>query len=336
MTNLLYIGNKLNHRSSNVTTIDTLGKHLEKEGFHLIYSSNKLNKFFRILDMINSVIQNRKKVKYVLIDTYSTQNFYYALIVSWLCNIFNLKYIPILHGGDLPKRLKNNPKFCDYIFTKAYANISPSLYLKKIFNEHGYNNIEFIPNSIELKNYKFQKKVVKKPKLFWLRSYKKLYNPLMAIKVVHNLKNKGVDCQLCMVGPDGGGSFLDAKKLAEKLDLEVAFNLKINKEKWIELSKEYNIFINTTNFDNMPVSVIEAMALGFPVVSTNVGGLPYLIENNKNGLLVDKDDVEAMANHIIKLLNEPQLVNELSLNARKKIEQYDWNVVRKKWMQLLK
>ena len=49
----------------------------------------------------------------------------------------------------------------------------------------------------------------------------------------------------------------------------------LRKAEWIELSKDYDVFINTTNVDNMPVSVIEAMALGMPIVSTNVGGIPF-------------------------------------------------------------
>ena len=336
MINILYIGNKLSHENSNVTTIETLGKGLSDEGYQVIYASSKVNKFLRLLDMLISVIKNRKNINYVLIDTYSTQNFYYALLVSVLCKFYNLKYIPILHGGDLPNRLQKTPKFSNYLFNDAYVNVSPSVYLKNIFNDQGYNNIEFIPNSINLKNYPLQKRMVDKPKLFWLRSYKKLYNPLMAIKVVNSLKNTGLDCELCMVGPDGDGSYTLAQDLARELNIDVNFNLKLKKEDWINLSQGYNIFINTTNFDNLPVSVIEAMALGLPIVSTNVGGIPFLIEDEKNGLLVRENDVQHMADQIVRLLNDPQLVIELSLNARKTVEQFDWEIVKKQWKTLLK
>ena len=65
------------------------------------------------------------------------------------------------------------------------------------------------------------------------------------------------------------------------------FTGKLSKQEWRDLSKDYNVFINTTNFDNTPVSVIEAMALGIPVVSTNVGGLPFLITDKVDGVLVE-------------------------------------------------
>lgn len=335
MKNLLYIGNKLDHKDSNITTIDTLGEHLEHEGFHIIYSSSKTNKLFRLFDMVFTLVKNRNRLDYVLIDTYSTQNFYYALIISQLCRLFKLTYIPILHGGDLPKRLEKNPKFCNYIFKYSYINVSPSLYLKEIFNDHGFANIKYIPNSIEIKNYPITTKTITKPKLFWLRSFKQIYNPLMAIHVVKKLIDKGFDCELCMVGPDGDGSFLFAQNLARELNINVNFKLKMDKKDWIELSRDYNIFLNTTNFDNMPVSIIEAMALGFPIVSTNAGGMVNLISNGKDGLLVEKNDVEGMTSQIIKLISNPKLASEMSKNARLKAEQFDWEIVKKEWNEIL-
>ncbi len=106
MKNLLYIGNKLNSGKSNITTIDTLGKHLVEEGYDVTFSSSRINKVFRLLDMIYSVLKNANRIDYVLIDTYSTQNFYYALLITQLCRLLKLRYIPILHGGDFPKRLR--------------------------------------------------------------------------------------------------------------------------------------------------------------------------------------------------------------------------------------
>ena len=336
MINILYIGNKLNQENTNTTTIETLGNHLIDEGFGVTYSSSRINKLFRIIDMLSTVVKHRKKVDYVLIDTYSTQNFYYALAVSQLCRFLKIKYIPILHGGNLENRLKNNPGFCNRIFNNAYVNVSPSIYLQNCFGKYGFENVKFIPNSIDISEYSFQNKLIDKPKLFWLRSYKKIYNPLMAIYVLNLLREKGFDVELCMVGPDGDGSFLYAKRLARDLNLDVNFNMKLKKSEWVELSKKYNIFINTSNFDNLPVSVIEAMALGFPVVSTNVGGLPFLINDGKDGLLVDENDVEQMTQKIIRIVQNQEFANQLGLEARKKAEQFDWNVVKLDWKNLLK
>jgi len=101
---------------------------------------------------------------------------------------------------------------------------------------------------------------------------------------------------LCMVGPDKDETLNKAKKLATTLNIRnsITFTGVLKKEDWHKLSNNYDIFINTTNVDNMPVSIIEAMALGFPIVSTNVGGLPYLIDNKIDGLLVTPNNEKAM------------------------------------------
>ncbi len=91
----------------------------------------------------------------------------------------------------------------------------------------------------------------------------------------------------------------------------------------------------TTIFDNTPVSVIEAMALGLPVVGTNVGGIPYLVEDGKSGLLVPKGDAKAMCQAIKKLLSDNVWASTRSENARKKAEQFDWEVIKLKWIELL-
>jgi len=83
------------------------------------------------------------------------------------------------------------------------------------------------------------------------------------------------------------------------------------------------------------VSIIEAMALGFPIISTNVGGLPYLIEDEKDGLLVAPNIVNAMTEAIIKLLQNPEKVKKFSLNARKKANTLDSDTVKKEWIKIL-
>ena len=97
---------------------------------------------------------------------------------------------------------------------------------------------------------------------------------------------------------------------------------------------KFDIFINTTDFDNTPVSLMEAMALGLPIVSTNVGGLPYLIDNGKDGFLVDNKNPLAMANSIQNLIEEN--LTEVATNARTKAESFSWENVRTKWLSILK
>ncbi|TXD81680.1 glycosyltransferase family 4 protein [Subsaximicrobium wynnwilliamsii] len=335
MKNLLYLGNNLNRANANVSVMGTLGPLLEQEGFGLIYASSKSNKVLRLWDMVWTLISKRKHVDLILIDTYSTQNFYYALVTSQLARLFGLGYLPILHGGNLPARLENSPRLSRMLFANAKVNVAPSLYLKSAFEAQGYTNISYIPNSIALDQYPVIKKEYAQPKLLWVRSFAALYNPNMAVQVLAGLRAKGYEASLCMIGPDKDGAFQNTKDLATQLQVEVAFTGKLTKPEWIEKSKAYNIFINTSTVDNMPVSVIEAMALGFPVVSTNVGGMPYLIADGENGILVDNGDVAGMVNAIVGLFEDEGRLELLSANARAFAGQFDWFEVRGRWMSVI-
>lgn len=337
MKTLIYIGNKSGVKEgANLTSIDILGKLLKESGYNIYCASSKKNIVIRLLDMMWTCFRYRKQADYVLIDTYSTLNFYYAYFVSQWCRVLKLKYIPILHGGSLPNRLKNTPRLSKVIFNNAYVNIAPSAYTESNFKSLGHNNIVCIPNSIEIKNYLFKERTFDSIKLLWVRSFSKIYNPLLAIDVLKVLKDKNIEAELCMVGPDGDGSLLETKKHAEKLGVKVDFRGKLTKQEWIKLSKNFNIFINTTNFDNMPVSVIEAMALGLPVVSTNVGGLSFLIQHNKNGFLVESGASNLFVDTIINLTNSPEKTNQIAKEGRDYVEQFDWEIVKNHWIKLLK
>ncbi|MEK8180212.1 glycosyltransferase family 4 protein [Flavobacterium buctense] len=335
MSSLLYIGNKLSDHGYTSTSIETLGLFLEAEGYTVYYASSKKNKFFRMLEMLLMTFKYAKKVDYVLIDTYSTINFWYAFFISQLCRILGVKYIPKLHGGDLPSRIVRTKFFSNLIFKNAYINIAPSFYLYEAFKKNGYTNLKYIPNTIELQIYPQSTKEFKVPKILWVRSFAKIYNPLMAIMVFINIKKKFPEAQLCMIGPKKDDSYEKAIRFAQKNNVEVTFTGKLSKEDWIAVSKDYNIFINTTHFDNTPISVIEAMALGLPVVSTNVGGIPFLLEHNVNALLVSDNDIEGMTLQVNRLIEEADLAATIAKNAKETVAGFDWEVVKKQWIDLL-
>jgi glycosyltransferase involved in cell wall biosynthesis len=335
MKNILYIGNHLSKKGKTETTIKTLSDMLRLEGFTVYAVSDIESKVFRLLHMLLAIIKHTRKVDYVLIDTYSTSNFYFAYWSSQLCRLLHLKYIPILHGGNLPKRLKNSPKLSKCIFNNAHINVAPSAYMQHEFKKFDYSNLVYIPNSIHLKNYHFKQRNQDNINLLWVRSFSEIYNPLLAVKILKTLLDEGVQATLCMVGPDNDGSLMKAKNYANALQVEVLFTGKLSKDEWIALAENYNMFINTTNFDNMPVSVIEAMALGLPIVSTNVGGMPFLVAHNQEGLLVEPNNIDEFVEAIKNVHYNAEIAHNFAKNARKKVEQYDWELVKKHWVSLL-
>jgi len=333
---ILYIGNNLSIHGNTSTSIETLGSFLEQEGYTIYYSSSKKRQVLRMLDMIFSTIKYARKIDFVLIDTYSTRNFWFAFTISQLCRVFHIKYISKLHGGNLPHRLEKNPFICDLMFKKAYKVVAPSGYLMASFSKRYLNNLIFIPNTIDITIYPFKQREINTPKLFWVRSFSTIYNPKMAIEVLYELKKEYPNASLCMVGPDKENLILDCKKLAKKRKVAVTFTGLLSKEDWVLLSNDYTIFINTSHYDNTPVSLIEAMAVGLPIVSTNVGGIPYLVKDKENALLVNDAAVFEMVEAIKLLLNNTQLTQEIIRNSRKLVEEFDWEKVKQQWFEILK
>ncbi len=332
---ILYIGNKLSNSGSTVTSIETLGFFLQKEGYTVVTASSIKNKLFRLLDMFWQTFRNRKNASVVLIDTYSTQNFYYAVGVAKICRVYDIPYIPILRGGNLPARLDKSPGLCKKLFQNAKTNVVPSKYLMEAFQKKNFDNLTYIPNTISIKNYLYKKREINSVKLLWVRSFSEIYNPTLAITIIEKLLEKKVDVHLCMIGPEKDGSLALCKDLAKQKQLPIEFTGLLSKTEWIKYSENFNLFINTTNFDNTPVSVIEAMALGLPVISTDVGGVPYLISNNETGILVPKNNSEAFVEAILNLINEPDKVLKISEEARKQVESYDWEQVKLIWQKVL-
>lgn len=335
MIQLLYIGNKLSVHGLNKTTIETLGENLEKEGFLVKYASDKSNFLFRLLEMIWATA-TIKKCDYLLLDTYSSKAFWFAFICSQIARVRKIKYIPILHGGNLPNRLKKKPFLTQLIFKNAYINVAPSNYLKSEFEKKNFTNIIFIPNSIELEKYTFKKREKLQPKLLWVRAFATIYNPEMAIYVLAKIVKKYPSASLTMIGPDKDGSMQTTKELAKKLQVEVTFTGQLSKKEWHNLAQKHDIFINTTHFDNTPVSLLEIMALGLPIISTNVGGIPFLINHKKTGYLVEDNAVLQMEESVKKLVEDTALAQYLITNAKEEVEQWNWKVVKKEWIKLLK
>lgn len=334
---IVYIGNQLSQSSKGtLTTIDSLSNYLKEEGFFVVAASRKKNKLSRLCDMLFTVLNHRKTAQNVLIDTYSTQNFWFAVAVGNLCRLLKLPYYPILHGGNLPERLVKSKWQAKKLFHGAKTNIAPSLYLLKKFHDAGFQNTICIPNTIDILKYPIKERKGVLPKLLWVRSFAEIYNPFLAILILERIREIYPIATLCMVGPDKDGLLAKCKEYVQSKNLPVTFTGKLSKEEWIKLSLEYDIFINTTNFDNTPVSVIEAMALGLPVISTKVGGMPFLLENRKDGLLVPPNDTEAFVEAIVSLCSNDALSKSIIKNARSKVVEYDWQIVKHLWLKLFK
>ena len=171
-------------------------------------------------------------------------------------------------------------------------------------------DLQLIPNLLDLKLYQFRERSRPQARLVWLRAFHHMYNPQLAPRVLALLASDFPEVELIMVGPDkGDGSLAAMQKVAIELgvDHRITITGKVPKSQVPFWMSQGDIFLNTTNVDNTPVSVLEAMASGLCVVSTRVGGIPCLLEHDRDALLVPPDNPAAMAGSVRRLLMESGL-----------------------------
>ena len=333
---ILLIGNLLSRHGLNPTAIEDLALSLS-EKYTIVTASDKLNSLHRLWDMICCIMKHQKSCKLIILDVFSTKAILFSICVILLAKMYKIPYIPVLRGGYLGKRYKKHPHIFNFLLTDARTIISPSEYLRESFQNNGFS-ITVIPNYIDLEKYRFKTRKKINPHLLWVRSIHNIYNPSMAIHVLGKIRKIYPNARLCMVGPVKDDRVMEQLKiLISRLDLQdhVLFSGQLSKIEWTALSKDYDIFINTTDYDNNPVTLLEAMALGLPIVSTNVGGVPYLIDDNVTGLLVEAKKSEQMVEKINELISGKIDGYQIARNAREKVSHYDKNQIIKQWCQTI-
>jgi glycosyltransferase involved in cell wall biosynthesis len=306
------------------------------ESDEFLGASAKKNRYCRFLDMARFLVVNRRKIDIQCVSVYSGPSFLLADLVSALGKTLGQKVILHLHGGGLPDLFSRQARWARQLLKRGDVIVAPSRFLARAVEALGFP-CRIIPNVICLKDYSFRERSAIDPRLFWMRSFHPVWNPEMAVKVLSRLRQEKLPATLVMGGGDKG-SLAAVKELAKQLQVEnaVRFAGFLGREAKACEGNAADVFLNTNRVDNMPVAVVEACAMGLPVVATSVGGIPDLLTDGETGLLVPSEDVAAMACAVIRLLNDSALALLLSRNGRRLAEQSAWPSVRKQWLDLFR
>jgi glycosyltransferase involved in cell wall biosynthesis len=336
-SSILLVGTFLAESGRSLSVSEDLSHRLIDSGWRVFITSQKTGRLARLFDMLVTTWRLRRSYAVANVDVYSGRAFLWAELVCVLLRLLRKPFILTLHGGGLPDFAKRWPNRVRKLLAKASKVTVPSPYLSKHMSPYRADLI-LIPNAIDLVRYSFHLRRRPHPSLVWLRAFHSLYNPTIAPKVVAQLKRDFPSVKLVMFGHDqGDGSLQETQQCAVALGVtsNMEFPGAIPKAEVPARLIQGDIFLNTTNVDNTPVSVLEAWASGLCVVSTNVGGIPYLLQNEENGLLVAPDDAAAMTQAVYRILTEPGLAERLSQNGREKAEQFDWSKVLTEWKRLI-
>ncbi|HEY6329783.1 MAG TPA: glycosyltransferase family 4 protein, partial [Blastocatellia bacterium] len=141
------------------------------------------------------------------------------------------------------------------------------------------------------------------------------------------------DARLVVAGAGKERRALERLALALRLK-QTTFTGRVEPDRMRELYDCADIYLNSSNIDNMPGSILESFACGLPVVTTNAGGIPYIVRHEETGLMVDRNDHQALAAAAMRLLKDRELARKIILNARAECHKYQWSSVRNQWIDL--
>ena len=176
--------------------------------------------------------------------------------------------------------------------------------LAKAMQNHGLKNDNYVvlPNVVNLDMFHITSKNNTPCKIIHVSCFedksKNISGLLESLKIV---EQKGIDFQCTLIGE--GMDFDIMKAKAEELQLinKVSFTGLLEGQKLADELSSGDFLVLSSNYENMPVVILEALASGLPVVSTNVGGIKEMIDETK-GILVEPRNKEALAEAIIKMI----------------------------------
>lgn len=334
MRRICIVGPMLESSGYAKTQGEVLADALEESGFKVFRKSKYPNRIIRFLDTIFFLLVRWRLYDIVIVQVYGGLSFIMEDVASWLANVLKKKVIMTLHGGALPEFLGPRRTWASRVFNRAIIRTCPSDFLinKLAFLEQPMIKV---PNIIRLKDYPFIHRNYFQPRLLWMRAYHDIYNPHLALDVFELLYKSFPDATLTMAGPDMGLKNEIVERIERsdyRAQVKVMSLINLNEKKI--LAQSHDIYLNTNRIDNTPVSMIEMAALGLVLISTRVGGIPYLVTNDVNALLAGENAGE-LAGLVNRIVEEPDLGARLVRNGRELAKEFDVQAVTNKWKDLI-
>ena len=210
--------------------------------------------------------------------------------------------------------------------------VTPSAYLVEIFDKFGVK-AEVIYNIIDSSRFQFRRRTKPRPPFLHNRGLEPLYNVECTLRAFRLIQERYAEARLTVAheGPSRPG----LEKLADELRLRnIEFIGSVPQSKIPDLYDAADIYLMSPNIDCMPISVLECFASGIPLIATRVGGVPFIVEHERTGLLFDPNDHQAMAQCAFRLLEEDGLADRLGQNALAECEKYRAETSGEQWLQL--
>lgn len=232
----------------------------------------------------------------------------------------------------LPFNFRNAKK----AYQKADAVITTSEVNKEILvNEYSINEklIKVIPHGVDISHFNKTRQKADSKIILYVGILSKRKGVKYLIKAMDIVRKRTIDIKLIIVGDGAERKYL--KSLVKRLNLQkfVEFTGFVNEEKLIDYYRDADIFVFPSLKEGFGQVLVEAMACGIPVISTNTSAIPEVVGNA--GILVKPRNSKALAEAIIKLIEDKDLRDELCRIGRKRVEEnFTWDKIAEKMLKI--
>lgn len=283
------------------------------------------SKGYKLKVALVSLLKFVKEVRHydiVHINMASDVSLYRKIPFIYLTQVFKKKLVIHQHGGNFQEFFysqcgERRRKFIKKTLEKADVFLVVAAYLGDIFKEIiSEEKVLVLSNAIEI-----PKEIQKKQtghKLLFLGRLCKEKGIRELLEAVKELREEGLSLELYL-----GGVWveLELKKIADKQKEYVHQLGWIGKEEKEKYLQECNIFVLPTYFEGLPMSLLEGMAYECACIASAVGGIPQVMEHNREGILIQPKAKEELKSALRKLLIDTVLQEKLGKAARQKVTQ---------------
>lgn len=193
------------------------------------------------------------------------------------------------------------------------------------------NRIQVIPNGIDLENVEVKRKKVKAGPHHIIGNVGNLNHQkghIYLVEAMSEVIKKYPHATLEIIGEGPERALLEEKIKEMQLEKHVTL-LGRQTEPLLHMAK-WDVFALSSVAETFGIVLLEAFAIGLPVVSTNIGGVRDILAHNKNALLVEPENSHALAESILELLERPALAEKFIRAGKIKVKEFDWKEVIKK------
>jgi glycosyltransferase involved in cell wall biosynthesis len=251
----------------------------------------------------------------------------FAAPAIWIAKARGKAVVINYRGGEAEEFFARAFAWVKPSLQKADAIVVPSSFLGGIFGKRGFAT-RIVPNIVNLERFAPGVRTEAAPHILVARNLERLYDNASALRAFALIRQQHSGARMTIAGSGPEREALE--RLAGELGVAeaVTFAGRVENSEMPALYQTVSIALNPSLADNMPISILEALASGVPVVSTDVGGVPFLVEDGKTALLVPPGDHEAMARACLRLLADQRLAERLVGAGQVLAREFAWRQVR--------